>query len=831
MRVVSLSGTPKRARNHGREKVGDVMGEEHVWTVREWLAHGAQRMREHERQWLDEASAPKRVGALELAAIQQRAVARAGRALALYGGVVLADATGMGKTRVALALIWRFLARNHASHRVMLCVPARLRVMWGRALAQANQGRSWAQRVVLVTHHACSHKGMRAWTHDAMPALVVVDEAHRFRVPTTRRYDTLAQLARHAHGVICLSASPVCNGVQDLAALIELFRARGWSSSKMGRLAGEDLSGQWSASTLDMLAREVVIRRTHLVLGEHEAGDALSRPRQRVERLSYEPGPHEQWVWQHLGEQCKLLERALFAGRWGEGLFVELMWRRWESGAQALHRTLDRLLTWHVRALAHHARTGNCLGTPQLRRVFDGGQEVLSFMLDEVPGEPGEELDMDAVARDEVILRALYERVNAAREAMFSCMEGGRIHALCEYVRRTGDRAKVLCFTSSVEAAEGCFDALRSKLGGRVAVGLMTGKGARVTGLGRSDPQQVLERFAPIGQECEGVYARREQIDVLVATDCIAEGVNLQDCACVVLLDLPYSPLGVAQRVGRFVRPGSPHDEVVVVWLRPERWQDSLGMRRRLDRKALAAAQAHVGYGDLCEELFAAPASMHAAPGHVGASEAQDRLERLWRSAPAPHFDAGISLMYQCDAMREVWGNDACVVWVREGSDALGWRHMWWRLEPDGSACRDSSQCVSEMVTWMERGEGMRLTPGLDEPWRARIERAVAERECMLHGLWWAPVRVASGGVQSIVLERVRGVSGSERVSLALATRPLGEGMKRMLAQWLEEPEMTGERLLAMLEPELDVSGFLSEEHDEHSAPPRVEWLSAIYGA
>lgn len=60
-------------------------------------------------------------------------------------------------------------------------------------------------------------------------------------------------------------------------------------------------------------------------------------------------------------------------------------------------------------------------------------------------------------------------------------------------------------------------------------------------------------------------------IDILVSTDVISEGQNLQDCNYVVNFDLPWNPVRLVQRVGRVDRIGSQWDVVHVRAFMPER--------------------------------------------------------------------------------------------------------------------------------------------------------------------------------------------------------------------------------------------------------------------
>jgi hypothetical protein len=176
--------------------------------------------------------APEAPGAWSypLAPFQWTAAARLEEALARWGGALLADAVGLGKSYVALRIIE---AECRRGGRVAVVVPAALRRDWAARLRRLpSAGRSSA----LVTHAGLSRGRRPAFAAAAAvgvsagagaargtgPELVVVDEAHAFRNPATRRYRALAELCAGAR-VLLLSATPVNNSPRDLYFLLRLF--------------------------------------------------------------------------------------------------------------------------------------------------------------------------------------------------------------------------------------------------------------------------------------------------------------------------------------------------------------------------------------------------------------------------------------------------------------------------------------------------------------------------------------------------------------------------------------------------------------------------------
>ena len=81
-----------------------------------------------------------------------------------------------------------------------------------------------------------------------------------------------------------------------------------------------------------------------------------------------------------------------------------------------------------------------------------------------------------------------------------------------------------------------------------------------------SDLNAVLTNFSPYSKKRDKIYPDiKEEIDVLIATDCISEGQNLQDCDYLVNYDIHWNPVRIIQRFGRIDRIGSPNDKIQLV--------------------------------------------------------------------------------------------------------------------------------------------------------------------------------------------------------------------------------------------------------------------------
>ena len=128
---------------------------------------------------------------------------------------------------------------------------------------------------------------------------------------------------------------------------------------------------------------------------------------------------------------------------------------------------------------------------------------------------------------------------------------------------------KVLVFTAFADTAEYLYRALsawaRQDLG--INIALVSGGGGNQTTFGKTDYDQILTNFSPCSKDRAKIPSLPQvgEIDLLIATDCISEGQNLQDCDYLVNYDIHWNPVRIIQRFGRIDRIGSVNTTVQLV--------------------------------------------------------------------------------------------------------------------------------------------------------------------------------------------------------------------------------------------------------------------------
>ena len=546
---------------------------------------------------------PVALGDVRLMPHQRHAAARLRRILQQHGGALLADDVGLGKTFTALAV-----ARHYAH--VHILAPAGLLPMWQAAVLRAGQ-----QPTGMHSLHRASRQPLPPLATPSTNAravrertLVVIDEAHALRNATTARYRHVAR-AVSGCDVLLLSATPLHNAPRDLAALFAIFRG------PHGDAVPESL-----------LTTLVVRRRQEQIRGDHgePLAQATSEREAHEERRTSPPSVRAHrplTVPQPRGTLERLLALpAPLPARDGAvaGALIRLgLLRAWCSSDAALTQALTRRLQRGT-ALRDALEAGRHPTHVELGAWLIGedasGDMQLAFaeLLSPPAADPGGQ-------------RSALEQLAGHCDALRTLREFHVAHARADAVRAGYLRAirarhpgtPIVAFSQHARTVHALFRALSDIAG----VGMLTGSQARVASGGVTRPE-LLGWFAPRAQGRPPPPSSL-RVDLLLTTDLIAEGVNLQDAGVVVHLDLPWTHALQAQRTGRVVRIGSPHAVAHEYRIRAAR-----AVRRVMRAEQVVAHKAALAARLVGDERA------HAAIASRSAVEHATRWElRLWQWA------------------------------------------------------------------------------------------------------------------------------------------------------------------------------------------------------
>ena len=529
-----------------------------------------------------DALPPAQLGDIVLRSDQRRIIARAQRALEAHGGCLIGEDVGRGKTFIALALArqWRH---------PLVVAPAALRSTW--LAAQARAGVDCA----VISHESLSRRSTLRLPFTAL----IVDESHHFRNPATIRYAELARMAASVP-VVLLSATPFQNRPRDLAAQLALFQGEGAFTLNAASLARSIIRGD-ATSSADMPA---IAPPEWLPVGADD-GAVLTA-------LLDLPPP----------------ARALDGGDAGALRTIALV-RAWTSSRAALKAML-RSRRRMAAAISQGLEAGR---TPTRRetRAWRSAEDVVQLGFAAV-------LMQHTVNRESVddVRRRLEDDDVAYQHVRASLRESpdpdrARV-AVIRALRRAHRACRIIAFSEYASTVSAYFDALRSDAG----VGMLTARGAKIV-TGRLARGELLARFAPRAQGADACAAH-EAVTLLLTTDILSEGVNLQDASIVLHLDLPWNPARIAQRVGRLRRPGGAELVRSFLLAPPARADALLSADARLRHK-LEQARGVVGPSFDILPALAAPTdvdvaskSAHSSATATGALIAS--LERWARECP-----------------------------------------------------------------------------------------------------------------------------------------------------------------------------------------------------
>jgi hypothetical protein len=540
---------------------------------------------------------PARDSSIALAPFQRAGYERARRIVADHHGVVYADGVGTGKTEIGLAFVEQYALRQ-GQHALVVC-PAQLRRIWESRLAVALLPAQVISYQELATdEQLMPGQGSRAVLHANKESyrLIVVDEGHALRNPDTTWYRAIERLlGGERKDLVLLTATPINNGLMDLYHLVMAFARHDRAFLNQGVASVRDLfiaAGARSRNAEDLdpdmlfpLADAVSVRRDRRFI-EEQWPDAVfpdgtpvrfPRPTMRTRRYDLDeahPGLVEEVVdlisgltlarytpgaYELVGEPSPS-EAAL------EGLLRSGLLKRFESSWWACLCSVRRMIEAHRAFLRAWDDQGAVLPSGVLRGVasLDLDESGLADWVAEQAESEGSRSasDFDPSFRDNVAADLeLFQELEALLGGLDADSDP-KLALLALAIAESGHE-KVIVFSTFGDTVDYLDEHLPDPLDGRervVVVGNRTAPDGRTAMLARFSPRTVVR---PDYEPPDG------EVDLLLSTDVLSEGQNLQQAGCVLSYDMPWNPQRVVQRNGRVIRLLSPHDEVSLVTLLP----------------------------------------------------------------------------------------------------------------------------------------------------------------------------------------------------------------------------------------------------------------------
>ncbi|MXY01394.1 MAG: NgoFVII family restriction endonuclease [Acidimicrobiales bacterium] len=289
----------------------------------------------------------------------------------------------------------------------------------------------------------------------------------------------------------------------------------------------------------------------------------------------------------------------------------------------------------------------------------EGGRRSADALFDETGLQPQQAYDRLRAANTarvrwvlpQAFLPELHDELRADIETIGDLLDrigaweparDGKLAALERIVAEEHPAEKVLVFTEAADTAN--YAAAELARRGVGAVAAVTGSSG--------DPSALARRFSPRSSRAPDIEPG-DELRVLVSTDVLSEGQNLQDARIVVNYDLPWAVVKLVQRAGRVDRIGQNAAEVMVYSLLPAgRIEDEIRLRERV-RDRLAESAALLGsdeqfFGDASERRTITQLYDEHSDFRLGA-DAEDvdpvsMAYEIWRHAREAHPDAAAAV-------------------------------------------------------------------------------------------------------------------------------------------------------------------------------------------
>ncbi|MDE0676158.1 MAG: phospholipase D-like domain-containing protein [Acidimicrobiaceae bacterium] len=632
---------------------------------------------------------------IHLTAFQSDGLWRARRILDDRDGVLIADEVGLGKTFLAGELIRE--AALDRRQRVLVITPATLRDGPWRAFQfehnlpmELVSYEELMADVRLNPEHASTTKLRAPSINDY--AMVVIDEAHNLRNPSTQRAHALRQLLAGSppKQLVMLTATPVNNSLWDLYHLLGYFLRNDAAFADAGIRSLRDHFAHAVAMNPDDLTPEhlfdvldaVAVRRTRSFVKRFYPNDTVRIsgvetqiifPTPRVHRVTYEldavlPGFFDRFaaaldpdaepdargvltLARYVPSRYRLTDDVDAYEMQLAGLLRSGLLKRFESSPFAFAETCDRMAKSHDAFLSllsgGRVGAGDALADWIAADSDDLDDKQRDAFLDHLVDVTDGAAEYDAeklrgdVTRDRDLLRAFETEARTVTRAddpnLAALVDELADIATAAEAEGIGpsdvrDRRKVLIFSYYADTVDWIVEHLEAVSHSDDRLAAYRGRIASVAGgSGATDKESVLWGFAPRTTDApDGKDV--DLYDIVVATDVLAEGVNLQQARHIINYDLPWNPMRLVQRHGRIDRIGSLHAEVFLRCVFPDsRLDDLLGLEERLLNK-IAQAAASIGVAEILPDQ-----GTHA---DINFTETREEIERI-RSENASIFERG----------------------------------------------------------------------------------------------------------------------------------------------------------------------------------------------
>lgn len=539
---------------------------------------------------------------VELTEFQEDAIPRIYSRLEKYGGILIADSVGLGKTWIAKKIIEDFGFYRRKSY-LVIC-PAQLRdSLWRKELKDLLLAEN------IISHEELSssdffNKIGRVIGKDNLKniELIVVDESHNFRNPYSNRWENFLRLyeAVRKNGgnpkIVFLTATPINNTIWDLYWQIILLvgmREDAFIKANIPNLLQffKEVEKSGDFSILSDLLNEISIRRTrdYIVKNYPNAtinGKPIKFPKRILKNIRYDLNKTYRGMFKEISKYItegltmasyRILEYKKGTRTRDEemeirrmnaltGILRTILLKRFESSVEAFRISIKNQILF-LEKLREYLKEGKYISKKDYNKIFGRyltslDEETIKFEEEELNkalkeinlNEFDKEKLFEDIEKDIKTLNKIYNKVEKITPD-----KDEKLNTVKKHLLELSKIGQTIIFTYYEDTLNYIY---------RQVVNSKEFKELRIEKISGSTPINERERIV-------SDFLNRK-INILISTDVLSEGMNLQSGKIVLNYDLHWNPIVMIQRAGRIDRIGSPYDEIFVYNVFPDKELDEL---------------------------------------------------------------------------------------------------------------------------------------------------------------------------------------------------------------------------------------------------------------
>lgn len=537
---------------------------------------------------------------VNLAQFQDDAIIRIMTRLKKYGGCIVADSVGLGKTWIAKKILEKI--GYYERKNVLIVCPAQLREMWRVEVKKIDVKENILSQEDLASENFLEKAKRTLGGRFDDVELIVVDESHNFRNPLSNRWENFFTLVNDNIAnkgkkpfILFLTATPINNTPWDLywqIMLLVLMDRTAFIKENIPDLFKFFKESKDNPALLNDLLNEISIRRTRdyilenyanpYVVIEMPSGEKKEQkiifPERVLENINYELDKSYQGMYKEISdtiteklkmayyrsleyrkESLKTEEERLALGRMIAigGIFRTILLKRLESSVDAFRKSITNHIKF-LKKLKTYLKSGKFLTKKTFfKYLMISEEEINEKELKEVL----ENFDIrkynakelfDHIDVDIELLTKIFDKVKNIKPE-----DDAKLNVLKERLLKLSKYGQVVLFTYYADTLNYIYnEIIKDKRFSKLKIEAISSSGE--TNKNPRDRENLVASF------------REKKINILLSTDVLSEGQNLQSAKYLINYDLHWNPTRMIQRAGRIDRIGSPYNKIFVYNFFPE---------------------------------------------------------------------------------------------------------------------------------------------------------------------------------------------------------------------------------------------------------------------